>query len=410
MTSDRAGKRYLPTGIAARAATISVPSGEQTIASILQPARSSPQDVIALVGALASRTGPEEDDELRRGGGGGGSAARQANTQIATRRSLKDKAWSAVASRGALAAGAQPVVIKVTSTVCSRTSAAGLLTYLGTREVESENGSNAKLDTPVIDQNGITIASREARAAVLSDWIAEFREPYAVNAVASISITFAEPAGDDDLHEALNAAFGSKPFLYSHRPDGKISVYAVTDLPARKLAGALKAREKGDGSVRFAGSAEDDLAARLADAGRRAEVRVLGATTSEKSSRYFLEKFLRAEKRVITSAGDAVKRGASIQKAADGIWQEWSGHIRTVEPRNAFHVIFSARAGTDAEAMNSAVRDFLSDQVAGHRWVTAHHPETGHVHVHAMISARDDVGKALRLTKPELHQWRERFA
>ncbi|CAN7643653.1 relaxase/mobilization nuclease domain-containing protein [Rhizobium sp. LjRoot98] len=148
----------------------------------------------------------------------------------------------------------------------------------------------------------------------------------------------------------------------------------------------------------------------MADAGRRAEVRVLGATTSEKSSRYFLEKFLRAEKRVITSAGDAVKRGASIQKAADGIWQEWSGHIRTVEPRNAFHVIFSARAGTDAEAMNSAVRDFLSDQVAGHQWVTAHHPETGHVHVHAMISARDDVGKALRLTKPELHQWRERFA
>ncbi|MBZ4175397.1 hypothetical protein JYG55_22885, partial [Escherichia fergusonii] len=57
-----------------------------------------------------------------------------------------------------------------------------------------------------------------------------------------------------------------------------------------------------------------------------------------------------------------------------------------------------------------AVRDFLSEQVAGHRWITAHHPETGHVHVHAMISARDDVGKALRLTKPELYEWRERFA
>lgn len=60
--------------------------------------------------------------------------------------------------------------------------------------------------------------------------------------------------------------------------------------------------------------------------------------------------------------------------------------------------------------MNSAVRDFLGEQVAGHRWVTAHHPETGHVHVHAMISARDDVGEALRLTRPELYQWRERFA
>lgn len=410
VTGDRAEKRYLPTGIAAKVAMISVPLGEQTIASILQPPPSSQQDVIALVGALASRTGPEEDDELRRGGGGGGGAATRANPPIATRRSLKDRVSSEVASRAALAAGAQPVVIKVTSTVSSRASAAGLLTYLGTREVETENGQKEKVDISVVDQDGIAIATREARAAVLSDWIAEFREPYAVNAVASISIKFAEPVGDDDLHEALNAAFGSKPFLYSRRPHGEVSVYSVTDLPAGKLAVALKAREKGDGSVRLAETAEADLAARLVEAGSRADVRILGAAASEKSGRYFLEKFLPAERPVTSSAGEAVKHGSSIKNAADGIWQSWSEHIRTVEPRNAFHVIFSARAGTDGEAMNRAVRDFLSEQVAGHRWVTAHHPETGHVHVHAMISARDDVGKALRLTKPELYQWRERFA
>jgi hypothetical protein len=408
VTGDRAEKWYLPTGIAAKVATISVRSGEQTIASILKPARSSQQDVIALVGALALRTGPEEDDELRRGGGGGG--ARQANPPIATRRSLKDKASSEVASRAALAAGARPVVIKVTSTVSSRASAACLLTYLGTREIENEDARKARVDIPVIDQDGITIASREDRAAVLADWTAEFRGPYAVNAVASISIKFAEPVGDDDLHEALNTAFGSKPFLYSRRPDGEVSVYTVTDLPAGKLTVALKAREKGDGSVRLAETAEADLAARLAEAGSRADVRILGAAASEKSGRYFLEKFLRVERPVTSSAGEAVKHGSSIKNAADGIWQNWSEHIRTVEPRNAFHVIFSARAGTDGEAMNRVVRDFLSEQVAGHRWVTAHHPETGHVHVHAMISARDDVGKALRLTKPELYQWRERFA
>ncbi len=410
VTGDRAEKRYLPTGIAAKVVTIPIPLGEQTIASILQPARSSQQDVIALLGALASRGGAEEDDELRRGGGGGGSAARQANPPIATRRSLNDKVPSEVASRAALAAGAQPVMIKVTSTVSGRASAAGLLTYLGTRQTENENGQKERVDIPVVDQDGIAVASSEDRAALLADWVSDFREPYAINAVVTIAITFADPVGDDELHEALNAAFGSKPFLYSRRPDGEVSVYAVTDLPAGKLAVALKTREKGDGPVRVAETAEADVAARFADAGSLAEVRILGAAASEKSSRYFLEKFLRAEKRVITRAGDAVQRGASIHKAADGIWQEWSGHIRTVEPRNAFHVIFSARAGTDAQAMNCAVRDFLSEQVAGHRWVTAHHPETWHVHVHAMISARDDVGKALRMTKPELYQWRERFA
>ena len=170
VTGDRAAKWYLPTGIAAKPATISIPSGEQTIASILQPPRSSQQDIIALFGALASRRRPEEDDELRRGGGGGGSAARQANPFIATRRSMKDRVASDVASRAALSAGAQPVVIKVTSTVSSRASAAGLLTYLGTRDAENENGKKEKVDIPVVEVEGEhcrdDVTERPARDAV----------------------------------------------------------------------------------------------------------------------------------------------------------------------------------------------------------------------------------------------------
>ncbi|WP_164901862.1 relaxase/mobilization nuclease domain-containing protein [Neorhizobium lilium] len=298
----------------------------------------------------------------------------------------------------------------MTSTVSSRASAAGLIAYLGTRDVETENGGKEKVNIPIADQNGITITTREGRAAVLSEWVSEFREAYTVNSVATLSIIFADDIDDTVLHDALNAAMGSRPFLYSRHPDGHVSVYAVTDLPARKLAGALRARGTGEGSTRAAENAEADFARRLADAGISASVRILGASVSEKSSRYFMEKFLRTEKGARTSAGETVKRGPSIKEQADTLWREWSGHIRSVEPRNAFHVIFSARAGTDAEAMKRAVRDFLGEQVAGHRWITAHHPETGHVHVHAMISARDDVGKALRFTKPELYEWREKFA
>lgn len=41
------------------------------------------------------------------------------------------------------------------------------------------------------------------------------------------------------------------------------------------------------------------------------------------------------------------------------------------------HVIMSARAGTYAGAFEGAVRDFLADQFAGHRYVFAmHDPET----------------------------------
>nr|WP_314095302.1 relaxase/mobilization nuclease domain-containing protein [uncultured Shinella sp.] len=412
MAAEPSLQRSMPSGIVRKSRMAAVSAHETTIDTILQPAQGAPREIIALVGTLCAGANPETDDELRRSGGGGGGTTKGAGIvpSLAVRPSAAKQASAESTSRAAIAAGAQPVVIKVTSTVSSRTSAAGLMTYLGTREVENENGEKGKADIPIFDQDGVAIASREERAAALQGWLSEFREPYALDAVATLSIKPADAVSDEELHDALNAAFGAKPFLYSRHQDGSVSVYAVTSLPAKKIAGALRAREKDEGPARTLDKAEADIAGRMSAAGVLAEVRIVGAAVSDKSGQYFLEKFLRAEKHVVTSAGEVVTRGAAVKDVADGIWRGWSADIRTVEPRNAFHVIFSARAGTDAEAMKRAVRDFLSDQVAGHRWITAHHPDTGHVHVHAMISARDDVGKALRLTKPELYAWRERFA
>ncbi|QRI66790.1 relaxase/mobilization nuclease domain-containing protein (plasmid) [Shinella sp. PSBB067] len=412
IAAEPSQQRSMPSGIVRKSRMTAVSAHETTINTILQPAQAAPREIIALVGTLGAGAKPEMDDELRRSGGGGGGTTKGAGItpSHADRPSAAKLASAESTTRAAIAAGAQPVVIKVTSTVSSRASAAGLMTYLGTREIEKENGEKGKAEIPIFDQDGVVIASREERAAALQGWLSEFREPYALDAVATLSIKLAGAVSDEELHDALNAAFGAKPFLYSRHQDGRVSVYAVTSLPAKKIAGALRARENNEGPARTLDKAEAEIAGRMSDAGVLAEVRIVGAAVSDKSGRYFLEKFLRTEKYVVTSAGEAVKRGAAVKDVADGIWRGWSADIRTVEPRNAFHVIFSARAGTGAEAMKRAVRDFLSEEVAGHRWITAHHPDTGHVHVHTMISARDDVGKALRLTKPELYAWRERFA
>jgi hypothetical protein len=412
MAAQPLQQRSMPSGIVRKSRMPAASARETTIDTILQPAQAPPREIIALVGALGPGAKPEMDDELRRSGGGGGGSTKEPGIvpSLAVRPSTAKRASAETASRAAIAAGAQPVVIKVTSTVSRRASAAGLMTYLGTREVEKENGEKGKADIPIFDQDGIAIASREERAAALQGWLSEFREPYALDAAATLSIRLTDAVSDEELHDALNAAFGAKPFLYSRHQDGSVSIYAVTSLPAQKIAGALRAREKDEGPARTLDKAEADIAGRMSDAGVLAEVRIVGAAVSDKSGRYYLERFLRAEKHVVTSTGEAVKRGPAVKEVADGIWRGWSADIRKVEPRNAFHVVFSARAGTDADAMKRAVRDFLSEQVAGHRWITAHHPDTGHMHVHAMISARDDVGKALRLTKPELYAWRERFA
>ena len=112
----------------------------------------------------------------------------------------------------------------------------------------------------------------------------------------------------------------------------------------------------------------------------------------------------------IKSNGDQVQAKGTAHVLSKQIYTDWQPHMKTVHPRNAFHVVFSGRAGTDAKAMVRAVSDFLGEQIPDHKWVIAHHAETGHVHVHAMIAARDALGKPLRFTKPELFEWRESFA
>ena len=402
----------MPSGIVMRNRMAAISAYQATVDGILKLAQAEPREIIALVGALSVGVNPKADDELRRSGGGGGGASQGAGIvpSRGARPSAAKQAWPGSTSRAAIAAGAQPVVIKVTSTVSSRASAVGLITYLGTREVEKENGEKGKADIPILDQDGIAVTNREERAAALQGWLSAFREPYALDAVATLSIKLTNAVGDQELHEVLNAAFGAKPFLYSRHQDGSVAVYAVTSLPAGKIAGGLRAREKDEGPARALDKAEAGIAGRMSDADVLAKVRIVGAAVSDKSGWYFLEKFLRTEKQVVTSTGDTIKCGAAVKEIAGRIWRGWSDEIRIVEPRNAFHVIFSARAGTDANAMKRAVREFLGEQVAGHRWMTAYHPDTSHVHVHAMISARDDVDKALRLTKPQLFAWRERFA
>lgn len=422
-SAGQAGARahFRSTGLGAAKAGTQAGSAGKTISGLLNSSGSG-REALDIIGRLVK--GPhdrEDEEERRRGGGGGGSGsgggqgrkAEPKGSQAPARKSTRGpdaSRMSAAATRAAVAAGAQPVVIKVTSTISSRASAAGLMTYLGTRTIESKEGGQSKVDIEIVDQDGVAIVGRGERSDAIKAWAADFREAYAVNSTASMTITPEGDVRDEALHDGLNAAFGDKPFLYARHADGQVAVYGVTDLNARALSAAIKARAKGEGAVRAVEDAERAVTRKLAAAGISATATIEGAAVSEASARYFLEKFLRSEKAVRSSTGDAIDRKLAVKAQADEVWSAWQPHMKTVEPRNAFHVVFSARAGTDAEAMVRAVRDFLGEQVAGRRWITAHHPDTGHVHVHAMIAARDHLGKPLRFTKPELYQWREKFA
>jgi Relaxase/Mobilisation nuclease domain len=343
-----------------------------------------------------------EDEEFRRRGAGGGSASERVLTAQAVQ---QKRSTQQLAARAAIAAGAQPVVIKVISTVSAKASASALMEYLGTRENEEGERENI----PVFNQFGESISDAAGRAALVAEWTEGFKEPYSVSSCVTVSLVLKAEISDAALHDALNVAFGEKPFVYS-RDGESVYVYGVSDLTAGKLNAQIKARTSGEGAIAYLAMAEDKMVSVLQKSGVEASVTIKGATASEKSALYYLEKFIRTHPASIKSNGDQVEAKGMAHIVSKQIYSDWQPHMKTVHPRNAFHVVFSGRAGTDAKAMVRAVSDFLGEQIPDHKWVIAHHAETGHVHVHAMIAARDALGKPLRFTKPELFEWRENFA
>ncbi|TIV49766.1 MAG: hypothetical protein E5V88_23345, partial [Mesorhizobium sp.] len=89
---------------------------------------------------------------------------------------------------------------------------------------------------------------------------------------------------------------------------------------------------------------------------------------------------------------------------------QWRPQLSGRERRNAYHLLFSARAGTDAQAVLAAARAVLEERAPGHKFVLAHHAETRHVHIHAMVQARSVDGDRLTFYKADLHAWREAYA
>ncbi len=107
------------------------------------------------------------------------------------------------------------------------------------------------------------------------------------------------------------------------------------------------------------------------------------------------------------------ERGEAVASAADreALLQSWlpsfGGSKRS---RDVFHVVFSARAGTEPDRFLAAVEATLDREFASHRWVIALHDDRRHVHVHAVILARGDDGRKLDPRIGDLQRYRESLA
>ncbi|ESY78520.1 hypothetical protein X739_31610 [Mesorhizobium sp. LNHC220B00] len=355
-------------------------------------------------GATLAGFRPEEEEEdwKRRGGGGGRGAGRSGGTGRAARTGYQARA---VAARAGYAAGAQPAVFKVMPNPPStKEAAARLLNYIGKREDEK----GEKHDIEIFDEDGQVLATGGARKAFLETFCETFEPPLENTNFIEVRFELAGEVSDAALSEVLNKAFGTKPFIYAQ--DGQaVEVYAHTDERAGPLAKVLAGGRENSRS-----KALDKIEARLSEAmgaaGVVAKAEITAAVSREPKAKYFLQKFIRTNKDVRNSDGEPVRGAKNPAKAAASVYEQWRPQFSGRERRNAYHLLFSARAGTDANAVMAAARAVLEERAPGYKFVLAHHKDTKHVHIHAMAQARSTDGERLKFYKPDLAAWRETFA
>lgn len=396
----RNASRSLAGGTGLAGSSMSKRAPKSTAAASSPKVASAP---IMVYGATLAGFRPEEEEEdwKRRGGGGRGAGGASA-TGRAARTGYQARA---VAARAGYAAGAQPAVFKVMPNPPStKEAAARLLNYIGKREDEK----GEKHDIEIFDEDGQVLATGGARKAFLETHCETFEPPLENTNFLEVRFELAGEVTDAALSEALNKAFGAKPFIYAQ--DGQtVEAYAHTDERAGPLARVLAGGRENSRS-----KALDKIEARLSEAmsaaGVVANAEVTAAVSREPKAKYFLQKFIRTNKDVRTANGEPIRGARNPAKVAASVYEQWRPQFSGRERRNAYHLLFSARAGTDANAVMAAARAVLEERAPGYKFVLAHHKDTKHVHIHAMVQARSADGERLKFYKPDLVAWRETFA
>jgi hypothetical protein len=366
------------------------------------------------------QTRQTEWDEPRRGGaarlsdegsGGFGRARRRQGESRA--RWPRDGARSAGRSMrtrfAALARGSQPAVVKLAS-YSGGARAAAMMSYTsrgGELAVENERGER------VLGKDAL--AEQRAEWEHLFDNRAASRDLGVFHVLIDAASLSSGVDQDDQLREILRSGFGDRRFVYAarERSDGELYVSGVVvlrDGSGERLTGDRKAAE-------IVQQRYDDT-----EAGRGVEARFRFhdyGNGVEWGTARVRELVASTDGEVRDDTGRLI---ADATQAGDLVQKEWRKELHSRKGRDVMHLIVSARAGTHASAFEGAVREFLGEQFAGHRYVFAVHDpaldpkemEEGgkrpHIHSHAIVTMRSETGERI-VTSPQLfREWRTLMA
>ena len=370
-------------------------------------------------------TGGQDEERLRflptasGGGGGGGASTPPAGKSAPIAGGGADGGGgSGTGQRGAvgrarqLAAGYQPAVIKVVSYARGVARATATGQYVQREDVALET------------HDGRILADREAVADEIKAWSSNFAKRAESHDVGAVRLTLQgvadTPEGRAILEKAVAAGFEGHRHAYriDATRDGMLEARVVTAMagPGKERFRVREERvgEEGRGFTqkRLDMASEARAKERITAATGLAQEAigiVPGATSHGRDGvTYRLNKLIEKGP-AIDDRGKAIANVAETRTAA----REWGPTLRSQSSRDTMHLIVSAKAGTDVEALTRAARAFLHDRFADHKFMFGVHTDKeaqGHVHVHAVVAVKSESGQKLHPGRDTFSEWRQVYA
>lgn len=377
--------------------------------------------------SLGSRAASSAEEEMRRrlrelqiAGG----AAAAGGASVPKMRKLSSRAQAFVQSAAnrpiaatrpmevrlaAVATGSQPAVVKMAS-YGGGARLGAMVNYV------ARNG-----EISVEKENGERLEGREELARLRGEWEPLFQNRAESRDIGTfrVSIEASGFATEEALHQlvrdSLASAFGNRSYAYavSQPSHGVLKVDGMVVLRSaegERLTGDPKAADIIQ--RRYNESAASVLV--------KARFSFTGYGNGVEYGAAKLRNLVEEHKGDVRDDKGRVVPDA--RSAGDLVQKQWRRELHSRKGRDVMHVIMSAKAGTNVQAFEGAVRDFLATQFEGHRYIFAMHDpfsdpkEMGqggkrpHIHAHAIIAMRSDAGDRVETSPQVFRQWRELMA
>lgn len=351
---------------------------------------------------------------MSKGGSGAGRGGVPSASMLNATSGSRSRAAGSGATRSmdvrlaSVAKGSQPAVVKLAS-YGGGARVGSMLNYVS-------RGGELKVE----NENGETLRGREELARLRGDWDHLFQNRTESRDIGafSVEVSLSGVSGGSDRHEQvrdiLERGFGDRRYAYSveTRNDGSLKVEGYVVLRSGQ-------GERLTADAKAAAIVQERFNASAVAKEALASFSFTGYGNGVEYGAAKLRDLIAQRNDVRDDQGRSI---ADDKAAGDLVQKEWRDELHSRKSRDVMHVILSARAGTDAAAFEGAVRDFMAEQFAGHRYVfSLHDPENDpkdaaeggkrpHVHAHAIVTMRSEAGDRIETTPATFRQWREVMA